>query len=244
MSTTHRHEAHRMTTCQTDCSTPTASPDGVRIVTLDGSGPTAAWMARLHVRELPHGLFPRLGVTFVKRWHGAHLESPHGMGFVALHAGRPIGFALGTTDRHANVSWLVTHRRRQLVPAGARALLLRPRLLVGFVMTRALRYRRRLFARTHVSGAGSSATHVAVLEAIVVEPHMRGRGVGTQLVRAFLEKAVDAGVDQAELVTKEGPAGAAGFYERGRWTLVGAHRDRDGETVLTYRIDTSQARPA
>jgi GNAT superfamily N-acetyltransferase len=242
MTTTCKDEVP-MTTDLIDRQAPCAPPGDVRIASLRAGGPTAAWVARLHVSELPHGLLPQLGPTFVRRWHRAHLESPHGVGFVALHEGRPVGFALGSTDRRANVHWLVTHRRRALMWSGARALVARPRLLAGFLLTRSGRYGRRLFARSSGSPIASTTPPLAVLEAIVVQHDARGRGIGRRLVEAFLEEALDAGVDEAELVTKDTPNGAAGFYERGRWTRVGSHIDRDGDTVLRYRIDTVQLRP-
>ena len=33
--------------------------------------------ARLHIEELPVGLFPRLGTRFVARWHRAFVQSAH-----------------------------------------------------------------------------------------------------------------------------------------------------------------------
>jgi GNAT superfamily N-acetyltransferase len=210
--------------------------DGVHIEMLPPGSPHADWMARLHVEDLPHGLFPRLGARFVRRWHRSHLESPHGVAFVALHDGRPIGFALGTTDRPANVAWLLEHRRRTLVPAALLALTLRPALLSDFLATRAGRYLRRLSHRGAVE-ATVTRRPVAVLDAIVVAGEWRGRGIGRSLMSAFLGAVTLAGADRVELVTKHGPRGAAGFYDRAGWSRTASHRDRDGDVVHTYAID-------
>lgn len=201
--------------------------------------------AALHVAELPHGLFPRLGEGFVRRWQRAHIESAHGVLLVAVRGGEVAGFLLGTTDRPANVAWILGHRRRELMTAGLRALLTRPALALGFVRTRGPRYARRLFGRgassARVAGRGdvpeAGFGTIAVLEAIVVAPGARGESVGTALSEAFLTIVAAAGGDRVELVTKAGSRGAAGFYERAGWRRVGSHVDRDGDEVHTYRID-------
>lgn len=201
--------------------------------------------AALHVTELPHGLFPRLGDGFVRRWHRAHLVSPYGVVLVAVRGGEVVGFALGSTDRPANVAWIIGHRRRELALAGLRALLTRPVLAAGFVRSRGLRYAQRLLGRgaapARVAGAGpvpeAGFGAIAVLEAIVVAPEHRGRSIGTGLTDAFLSIVAAAGVERVELVTKAGARGAAGFYERSGWRRVGDHVDRDGDGVHTYRID-------
>jgi GNAT superfamily N-acetyltransferase len=212
------------------------STEGVSIEMLLPGSPHADWMARLHVEDLPHGLFPRLGARFVRRWHRSHLESPYGVAFVAVRDGSPIGFALGTTDRPANVAWLLEHRRSTLVPAALLALAVRPAILSDFLATRAGRYLRRLSRRGAVE-ATSARRAVAVLDAVVVTEEWRGRGVGRSLMSAFLGAVTLAGTDRVELVTKDGPHGAAGFYDRAGWSRTSSHRDRDGDIVHTYAID-------
>ncbi|GAA1913164.1 hypothetical protein GCM10009737_13240 [Nocardioides lentus] len=213
---------------------PTPPAGDVELVALGGEH--ARWVAATHVAELPHGLFPRLGRGFVRRWHAAHVASPHGTAYVALRGGEPVGFLLGSTDRRAGVAWLLEHRRGPLVRAAARAFATRPRLLAEFAATRAGRYLRRLRGRPAAGTAGTpSAERIAVLEAIVVAPSARGNGIGTRLVARFLDDTTTAGADRVELVTKAGAEGAAAFYERVGWTRVGSHVDRDGDTVLTYR---------
>lgn len=196
--------------------------------------------AELHVTELHHGLFPRLGQGFVCRWHRVHHYSAYGVVLVALRAGEVVGFLLGTTDQRRHVSWTIRHHRRELVVAATRAMFARPGVMVAFVRTRAVRYAARL------TGAGRSARPaattgpdgpVAVLEAVVVAPAAQGTGVGRALVDRFLSIVARAGVRRVDLVTKAGPSGAAGFYARSGWQQVGAHEDRDGDLVLTFRID-------
>ncbi|MBS44137.1 MAG: GNAT family N-acetyltransferase [Nocardioides sp.] len=213
-------------------------PDPRAVVTvLPLSRRYAAWAADRHVADLPHGLFPLLGRRFVRRWHRAHLESPYGVGLVAVRDGEPVGFLLGSTDRRRHVAWLARHRRGVLARAGALALLLRPALAVHFLRTRSGRYARRLLARgrTETATTAAAPTPVAVLEAVVVAEEGRGHGVGRALVDQLLDVVHRAGTPTVDLVTKGGDDGAAGFYEALGWARVGEHRDRDGDLVATYR---------
>lgn len=197
--------------------------------------------AQLHLAELYHGLFPQLGVDFVRRWHRVHCFSPYGVVLVAIRGESVIGFVLGTTDQRRHVAWTIQHHRGELLLAAARAMLARPGVMVGFLRTRALRYAQRL-----VRGSGRSAMMsrpggpdktVAVLEALAVASSARGAGGGRALVEAFLARVARAGVTRVDLVTKAGPSGAADFYRRSGWQPAGEHVDRDGELALTFRID-------
>lgn len=237
-----------------EVSAAAAATSGVELVALTEAH--HAWAARLHVEELPHGLFPSLGPRFVAQWHRAHMASPHGLGYVALKDGRPIGFALGCTDRRANVDWLLAHRWAPLAAAASRAFARRPLLAAWFIRSRSVRYLRRLVGRVLPTARPAPAAKArrtgaepsmngspAVLEAIIVVPSVRAQGVGSTLVDRFLADTAEAGAEYAELVTKDGDRGAAGFYERGGWLPVGRHTDRDGDDVLTFRIKLRSALP-
>lgn len=207
------------------------------------------WVAAFHADALPHGLFPRMGRRFVAHWHRAHVASPHGVGYVAVRDGEPVGFALGSTDRAAHVAWILSHRRRRLVVAAVPALARRPRLAWTFVRTRAAAYARRLLrpggrvvTAPVVTGPTPVARPVAVLEAVAVLPEVRGQRIGSRLVDLVLADASRSGADRVELVTKDGEGGAAGFYERGSWERLGRHEDRDGDGVLRFGIDPRRPR--
>lgn len=199
--------------------------------------------ARIHVRLLPVGFFPALGVRFVRRWHRTFLESPHAVAFVAVEPNAPgdnVGaFLFGSTDEAAHMSALWAERRSvaALTFLAAVSLLGRPGLIRRFVRTRARPWTRRL-VRT-ISTRSTMQPHndapVAVLSAVAVEPVFQGSGVGVRLVALFLERADARGAAAAELVTLTGPGGADRFYERLGWSAVGVHTTRDGHTVRSYR---------
>ena len=234
-------------------STATTAPPRLR---LRPAGPgdlplTARWQCA----HLGHGFFPGLGRRFVARWHGAHLDAPHGVALVAeLVAAEepvPVGFLVGATDQAAHVRDVLARHRWPLLRAGAVALLTRPATAARFARTRARPYARRLLssrrgadvvrraaadaALAPDSGAPLAGVPVAVVSAVVVDPAARGAGVGEALLAAFCDRALAAGAPGAELVTRA-DGGATAFYERLGWQCVADRTSRDGARVLTYRL--------
>ncbi|MFL4476790.1 GNAT family N-acetyltransferase [Paeniglutamicibacter sp. ORCA_105] len=204
-------------------------------------------------RYLRDGLFPRLGPRFVRHWHATFLDAPRGFAFIAEAQGPdgqvPLGFLFGSSDQLRHVDDVLRVHRTRLAVQGGLALVIRPKLFLGFLRTRGRSYLRRLLKRpvTEVAPAAVrvpvSVPRVAVITALVVHPESRGHGVGERLVKHFLSQASDAGAPLAELVTKAGPGGAGRFYERLGWAPVHAHTTKDGETAKTYRVDLSQRNP-
>ena len=211
--------------------------------------------AELHAALLPHGLFPRLGTGFLRRWHATYVAGAHAVAYVAVGPrdqaaagasrtfdGDVVGFLLGATDQSAHVEEVIAAHRRELVLAGAGALLVRPVLAVHFLRTRARRYLRRLRRRRPV--AASTATRptsvaavppVAVVTAVAVVPAVRGEGLGASLLEMFLVEATSAGTPAAELVTRADNDGASAFYTRLGWIAQDVHPDHDGAMVRRFR---------
>ncbi len=210
--------------------------------------------ARLHRRHLPHGLFPLLGHAFMRRWHATFLGAPEGIALIALRTGdggeERVGFLVGAVDQVALVDHVLRHHRLELAASGAGALVLRPRLAVHFLRTRAPSYLRRMTGRTTPTshrarqpGAAPDGTRqgrhlapVAVLNALAIAPQARGEGAGAALVAAFVELARAAGSEQARLTTQAGADGAGDFYEGLGWQRHGVHTTRDGVLVATYHL--------
>lgn len=202
--------------------------------------------ARLHAQLLPMGLFPQLGVRFLRRWQSSFLLERRGIALVGVEQdGTVAAFLLGSADQNGQLRALVADRRQvaALVVTGVLGLLRQPPLAVWFVRTRAWRYARRLLSlgRAAAPALASPAVapqlserRVAVLTAVAVEPRLRGQHVGAELVRQFLQQAVARGATVAELVVDTGPDGAVAFYERLGWTAGGEHINRDGDHVRIY----------
>jgi GNAT superfamily N-acetyltransferase len=208
--------------------------------------------ARLHVRELRVGLFPRLGRWFVMRWHRAFLQSPNAVSLTVVRPDpngdeRIVGFLIGAVDREAFIQELLTRHRNALLLRGVCALAVRPWVLGRFLRTRLRPYLRRLTrveARSRRGDPPGAATRVeariAELTAIVVIPPLRGTGAGRALVQEFLRRCSAGGAPTAELVTLSGPGSAADFYAHTGWTASGQAVTRDGLLVQRFRRPTGQ----
>lgn len=186
------------------------------------------WSAALHRSALGAGLFPRLGVDFLARYHEVFISSPYAVALAVERCGRPVGFVVGSVDGAAHASWVVRHRGRGLACAGVRALASRPTLWGAFVRTRARRYTWagiRLLRRSTRARPGSQPTdRRATLSHIAVEHVARGARLGTELLDAFEDAVERSGTSRAELRTSH----AAGFYRARGWRAVGVETDLDG----------------
>lgn len=191
--------------------------------------------AQLHAVELSAGFFAQLGPGFLRVYLSTFLDTP---GAVALAAERVdggfAGFLVGSTAAGHNRAALRLHGGR-LLPAALRAIVLRPRLLVHFLRTRAFRYVRGvagvLRRRRPASGPAASTGRPAVLLHVAVNPDDRGRGVGAALVQAFVDAARAAGCARAVLVAF---GGDKDFYLRQGWQRLASREDDDGRLVVTY----------
>ena len=207
--------------------------------------------ARLHHSELPTGLFPSLGPSFLSAFHRSFVDSPWGVAFVPI-SGASDGFLVGTVDHVEHVRWVLRRRGPRLALRAVLPLVTQPRVLRSFLRTRAVPYLRRLADRglhlpravetvrqqpgrpDHRAGDGRHQAAIAVLWHVAVAPEERGRNIGTRLVHVFVDAATAAGADDLRLVTEHGPRGAGGFYERAGWSRVDI-RQRNGRAVAEYR---------
>lgn len=223
-----------------------------RVIIRPATGDDLALTASLQCAFLPHGLFPRLGERFVRRWHATYLDAPHGTALMAelmTPDGRqePVGFLVGATDQIRHVDDVLRRHRMLLGAAGAGALALRPRLAAHFLRTRARAYLRRLLARPQQgvpadtvpeaaeAGRAAGRPQTAVITAVAVTPEARGTGAGKELVAHFLEQARKAGAQRVELAVIAGTGSAEGFYARLGWTVVEEHLTKDGSLTKTFR---------
>lgn len=214
----------------------------IRDATVDDLRTMASWQCRF----LPHGLFPRLGERFVRRWLATFIDGPFGVALIADLAtptGRvPVGFLVGSTDQHQHISHVLRTHRIALGLTGLTALALRPGLGMHFLRTRAKPYIRRIF-----TGAGRPTppaeydavvqTPTAVVTAVAVKPDVRGTGVGGNLLTRFIEQSRTAGVPKAELVAMADAANTERFYKKLGWTLVSEHISKDGVVARTFRYE-------
>jgi len=207
--------------------------------------------SELHRRYLSAGIFPRMGLRFLRCYHETFAASPHGVALAARRDGELVGFLLGTVDNAAHYRWVVNECGMALARRGATALLCRPHVAWSFATTRLGRYARGL--RRHISGparrhepaptAGTGGVggspQLAILTHIATADAARRRGVGRQLVEGFLTQARARGAEEARLITASDRPAVA-FYTGLGWELVANRRARDGSEVREYRMLLSE----
>lgn len=196
----------------------------------------------LHLQSLNHGLFPALGSSFLKAYLGTFVSSPSALALIAEKDGAPVGFVVGTLDDRAHYGHVVRHCGLKLVPRAAVSLVVRPKVALRFIRTRAFRY-----ARGAVRLAGTKPTQAAasfrdaVLTHMAVEQSARSQGVGQKLALAFVEQVRNSDADGVAVTTRSGSAGAARFYEKLGWRSVGEFLDRDGLGWQRLRLDLGRS---
>ena len=200
-------------------------------------------MACVHLAQLPHGFFARLGARYLRAYHRTFVDSPYAVALLAEYDGRRIGFVVGPIDAGAHQRFAIRRRGVRLAIAGAIALVTRPPLIGEFFRTRGIRYvrslaraltRRRVAA--HPAASGGRVPETAVLSHVAVEAGHQRHGAGSLLVRRFVDSTRAAGARRIELVTLADDRGAAGFYHRLGWRQVDESQ-RDGVTFARFVLE-------
>ena len=183
-----------------------AAADGAPDVTVRPGGPAdAPDAARLHAGRITEGFLSFLGPGFLTRLYRRIARSPGSFLLVADAGGTVVGFIAGSADVGGLYrSFLV----RDGVPAGLAAA---PRLLRG--------WHRVLETLRHGSGGAGTGRGTELL-AVAVDPGSSGRGVGTDLVTAFLDQVAAAGATEAYVVVGADNTGAIGLYGRAGFAPV------------------------
>lgn len=202
----------------------------------------AAAAASLHRAGQPGTFLTRLGPEVLTLFYELLPTSPTGFGFVAvdpgvgqrdraLHQGQTetvYGFVSATTSTGRLFVELGTRRLGRFLPLLGRRFVQQPRLLWLSVQT--VFYP--LLVRDQQGGGHPPA---AELLSIMVEPGLRGRGIGTALLRTLCSACTTAGLGRLDVTVAAANSGARRFYER-----HGFRHERDfvlyGRSMCGYRL--------
>lgn len=195
-------------------------------------------VADLHAAHLD-GFFSQLGPRFLRSYYESFRRSPHAITLVALDGAGPVGMVVGAVDERAHFAWVARHRTVALASCGALALSRRPAIAARFARTRGRRYLRglvRFAGRRPVESVVRERRVAGVLSHIAVASSVRGRGIGTALEAAFVDRAGHDGSTSVRALTRADDRGAAGFYTALGWRHTGRRTDADGVVLDSFEI--------
>ena len=163
-----------------------------------GAGDAAA-VAALHAERIGEGFLVTLGPRFLTRLYRRIALSPTAVLVVAEDGPRIVGFvAAATNTRRLYADFL----RRDAVPAGLAA------------VPAVLRSPRRVWETFRYGNTDDGDLPAAEVLSIAVASEAGGRGIGSALLAAALERLAEAGATTARVVTAVGNDPALAMYER------------------------------
>lgn len=202
--------------------------DGGPVVRLGGEADAAA-AGQLHAEQIAGGFLSFLGPEFLTRLYRRICRSTSSFLLVAEERGQIVGFVAGCTDL------------RSLY----RAFLLRDGLASAFgALGRLLRgWRRALETLRHSSADAVGTGRGVELLAIAVDRSHQGRGIGNQLVEAFLERVTADQVQAAYVVVAAENVQAVSLYRRAGFVGADEFELHAGSASLLMQWDAGSSDP-
>ncbi len=183
-------------------------------------------IVQVHLESFPGFFLTFLGASFLSELYMATLTDPDGIGFVAENEKFICGFVTGTTQPAGFYRRLLRQRwwrfmRASMLPALRQPTII-PRLLRALSMPE---------QATKHAGRGT-------LMSIAVAPDAQKRGIGQALVRAFLDEAVQRGLQQVDLTTDQDNNGATNrFYQNLGFVCERTFTTPEGRAMNEYVIN-------
>jgi ribosomal protein S18 acetylase RimI-like enzyme len=202
----------------------TESANDARVVVRLGTEADAMVAARLHAGSITDGFLSALGPRFLARLYRRVVRSPDAFLLVADGDGATAGFLAGALDLGALYRRFVLHDG---VVAAVSSL---PRLLRS--------WRHAWETLRHGSGGPETGAPAAELLSMAVDPHWRGRHVGTQLVDGFVAELDRRGVSHSQVVVGADNAVAIALYRAGGFELAHTFELHRGTPSLLMRRTT------
>lgn len=165
-------------------------------------------LARLHQRILPT-LLSELGLPFVERYYRAAQSVPAVIGYCAIGKGNglPCGFVVGTPQPSAlnarlrqPLSWFFVQMLQLL--------LRRPHLIWQL-----------LVSVRSAAGEMAGETNAIELTYLGVAPEQRGDGLGSRLLRMFLDASREAGYQKVVLSVETDNTPAIQLYRKAGFVI-------------------------
>lgn len=194
-----------------------------------GTAADADASAALHVDQIAQGFLSLLGRRFLTRLYRRISLDPSSFLIVAEGPDRIVGFIAGSTD----------------VPALYRSFLRRDGAVAVLTSWWDLvrGWRQVLETLRHGSSEGNGTGRGAELLAVAVDHAWTGRGVGGELVAAFLEEASARGRTAAHVVVAADNGSATALYRRAGFVVVDRFELHAGTVSLLMQWDRPDPGP-
>ena len=189
-------------------------------------------VVRLHISSFPGFFLSFLGPRFLRLYYESIADYSQALGLVYRleEPGQPIvGFVCGTLGPARFYSYLIRTRLLRFALAAAGAALRKPSIVPRLV--RALTY------PSQTTSAHDSAT----LTSIAVDPEVQQRGVGSALMKAFLEAMRARGVRSVYLTTdRDHNQPVNDFYRRHGFRIHQQYVTPEGRAMNEYLIELAE----
>ena len=183
-----------------------------------------AAVVSVHLRAFPEFFLSVLGGRFLRELYVGILLDPSGLAFVAEVDGTVAGFVAGTTEPAGFYRRLLRRRGWRFAWASTGALLRNPRILPRLVRA----------VGQPANARREQAT--ALLMSIATDPRRAGTGVGSALVRSFLDAARHRERSVVELTTdRRDNARVNSFYQRLGFSLSRVIVTPEGREMNEYQ---------
>jgi GNAT superfamily N-acetyltransferase len=187
-----------------------------------------AQIVRVHGMAFPDSFLTRLGPQFLKGYYRLVLEYEGGILLVDEADSRVLGFAAGF--RKPALFYSRTRQQRGVLVIAVLIGMLRrpwlaPRVLTGYLRVRA-------------SGNPDIDPTWCELSSLAVDPGQSTRGIGSDLVAAFLRRAWEAGASRVCLTTDAtGNEGVNRFYRKRGFVQTDQLRRTGGRLMNLYTLE-------
>ncbi|MBN2345269.1 MAG: GNAT family N-acetyltransferase [Candidatus Aminicenantes bacterium] len=186
-------------------------------------------VVEIHLASFPGFFLSFLGPGFLKLFYRSFLEDPLGIAYVAAgEDGGLLGCVVGPLRPAGYFKRLLKRCWWSFCLASLPALARRPGIALRLL--RAVRYRG--------DAPGGVDSRRALLSSIAVAPSAQGRGIGRELVEAWLGEARRRGAPGAFLTTDaEGNDAVNAFYRRLGWRLADSYTAARGRRMNRFVFD-------
>jgi len=179
----------------------------------------------IHICSFPGFFLTFLGPRFLHLLYSEIIAMPDSVALVALENEQVVGFVAGVTHQSSFYGQLVRRRLFAFARASLGAALRHPSIVP------------RLFRALSYSCSSQEAVAQALLMSIAVAPDAAGKGIGQQLVKAFLDEVQTRGINSVSLTTdRDNNKRANGFYQKLGFELARTYVTPEGRAMNEYVI--------